>query len=74
MVIVSFYVLMMVYEDEIEMYNVYNGDGYMVYVIENDIVMLKMNDDQSMVVDSVLKVMMVLSVVADMMNGLFQTI
>jgi hypothetical protein len=36
--------------------------------------MLKMNDDQSMVVDSVLKVMMVLSVVADMMNGLFQTI
>ncbi len=68
MVIVSFYVLMMVYEDEIEMYNVYNGDGYMVYVIENDIVMLKMNDDQPMAVDIVQKVMIMVSVVDQIIN------
>jgi hypothetical protein len=59
---------MMVYEDEIEMYNVYNGDGYMVYVIENDIVMLKMNDDQPMAVDIVQKVMIMVSVVDQITN------
>lgn len=47
------YVLMMVYEDVIEMYNVYN---YTVSLIENDTVKLKMDDDdQAMVVDIVLK-------------------
>ncbi len=64
MVKVSFYELMLVYGDEIEMYNVYN----MEYVIENDTVMLKMNDDQSMVVDIVLKVMIIVSVVDQIIN------
>jgi hypothetical protein len=39
----------------------------------NDIVMLKMDDDQTMEVDIVLKVMMMLSDVEDMMNERFQT-
>jgi hypothetical protein len=44
---------MMVYEDEIVMYNEYNNDDDKVYVVENDIEM-KMMDDQAMVVDIVL--------------------
>jgi hypothetical protein len=44
---------MMVYEDEIAMYNEYNNDDDKVYVVENDIEM-KMMDDQAMVVDIVL--------------------
>jgi hypothetical protein len=65
---------MMVYGDEIEMYNVYND---VVYSIENDIAMLKMNNDQAMEVDIVLKVLMlsvVVVVVDDVMNELFRTI
>ncbi len=67
------FVLMMVYGDEIEMYNVYND---VVYSIENDIAMLKMNNDQAMEVDIVLKVLMlsVVVVVDDVMNELFRTI
>ena len=38
-VILLLYVLLMVYEDEIEMYNVYNDDDYRMYEIENDIAM-----------------------------------
>ena len=78
MVIVLFYVLLMVYENEIERYNVYNYGYYMVYVVEKDIVRLKMDDDQAMVVDIVLKVMLMISVVDQiindvmiMVNGLF---
>jgi hypothetical protein len=65
---------MMVYGNEIEMYNVYND---VVYSIENDIAMLKMNNDQAMEVDIVLKVLMlsvVVVVVDDVMNELFRTI
>ncbi len=68
------FVLMMVYGNEIEMYNVYND---VVYSIENDIAMLKMNNDQAMEVDIVLKVLMlsvVVVVVDDVMNELFRTI
>ncbi len=70
-VIVILFVLMMVYVDEMEMYNVYNDE---VYSIENDIVMLKMNNDQAMEVDIVRKVLMLSAVVGDVMNEMFQTI
>jgi hypothetical protein len=56
--IVLMYVLMTVYEDEIEMYNVYND-----YVV-HEIVKLKM-DNQATVVDIALKVIMTFSVVVD---------
>jgi hypothetical protein len=56
--IVLMYVLMTAYEDEIEMYNVYND--YVVY----EIVKLKM-DNQATVVDIALKVIMTFSVVVD---------
>jgi hypothetical protein len=49
---------MTVYEDEIEMYNVYND-----YVV-HEIVKLKM-DNQATVVDIALKVIMTFSVVVD---------
>jgi hypothetical protein len=64
---------MMVYVDEMEMYNVYNDE---VYSIENDIVVLKMNNDQAMEVDIVRKVLMLSAVVVvgDVMNEMFQTI
>ena len=67
--IVLMYVLKTVYEDEIEMYNVYND--YEVY----EIVKLKM-DNQAMGVDIVLKVIMILpAVVVDrMINELVLTI
>ncbi len=67
------FVLMMVYVDEMEMYNVYNDE---VYSIENDIVVLKMNNDQAMEVDIVRKVLMLSAVVVvgDVMNEMFQTI
>ncbi len=49
---------MMVYEDEIAMYNEYNNDDDKVYEVENDIEM-KMMDDQAMVVDIVLLLVVV---------------
>ncbi len=71
-VIVMLFVLMRVYVDEIEMYNVYN-DG--VCLIENVVVMMKMNNDQAMEVDIVQKVLMLsVVVVDDVMSELFQTI
>jgi hypothetical protein len=49
---------MMVYEDEIAMYNEYNNDDDKVYEVGNDIEM-KMMDDQAMVVDIVLLLVVV---------------
>jgi hypothetical protein len=65
---------MMVYEDEIEMYNVYNNDDDMVYVVENDIEMM-MKDDQAMEVDIVLILFVVDPIINDEMvvNALIQT-
>jgi hypothetical protein len=49
---------MMVYEDEIVMYNEYNNDVDKVYEVGNDNEMRKM-DDQAMVVDIVLMLFVV---------------
>jgi hypothetical protein len=67
---------MMVCEDEIVMYNVYNNDDDKVYVVENDIEM-KMMDDQAMVVDIVPKLFVVGLITNDVIvmvvNALIQT-
>jgi hypothetical protein len=69
---------MMVYVDEIVMYNAYNNDDDdddKVYVIENDIEMKKM-DDQAMVVDIVLLFVVDLvlnDVIVMVVNALIQT-
>jgi hypothetical protein len=65
---------MMVYEDEIVMYNVHNNYDDMVYVVENDIEMM-MKDDQAMEVDIVLILFVVDPIINDEMvvNALIQT-
>jgi hypothetical protein len=68
---------MMVYEDEIVMYNAYNNDDDKVYVVENDIEMKKM-DDQAMVVDIALMLLFVDDLILNdvmvmAMNGLIRT-
>ena len=71
-VIVMLFESMLEYVYEIEMDNARND---VVLSIENDIALLKMNNDQAMVVDIVLKVMMgMLSGLVDVMNELFLTI
>jgi hypothetical protein len=57
---------MMVYEDEIVMYNEYNNDVDKVYEVGNDNEMRKM-DDQAMVVDIVLMLFVVDLILNDVM-------